>query len=164
METSEKIERYKRKLKFEIQALLIGKKYEHLHEIMSAAAEAETLLNLNKPRQQHGQQGWKKPPQYHGNKNNFNSKVTAAVGRVSNNSGNNGENLQPGSDDENDAEGGDVQLNAGNIKIGKLTPEAREDCRRRGACFRCRRTGHMSSACTTFPSTSYTPASQQSKK
>ena len=32
----------------------------------------------------------------------------------------------------------------------KLTPEEREQCAKKGLCFRCRKSGHMASTCPTF--------------
>ncbi|KAF8557691.1 hypothetical protein OG21DRAFT_1481937 [Imleria badia] len=39
------------------------------------------------------------------------------------------------------------------IHIGKFTPEERKKCVEKGLCFRCRKAGHMSSSCSTFPFT-----------
>ena len=37
------------------------------------------------------------------------------------------------------------------INIGKLTPEERKHCIEKGLCFHCRRTGHLSGECPSFP-------------
>ncbi|KAF8551906.1 hypothetical protein OG21DRAFT_1417089, partial [Imleria badia] len=39
------------------------------------------------------------------------------------------------------------------VRIGKLTPEERKKCVEKGLCFHCRKAGHMSNSCPTFPST-----------
>jgi hypothetical protein len=36
------------------------------------------------------------------------------------------------------------------IKVGKLTPEERKRCMEKGLCFRCPKTGHLSTACPAF--------------
>ena len=36
------------------------------------------------------------------------------------------------------------------IKVSKLTPEERKCCIEKKLCFRCRKTGHLSTACTAF--------------
>jgi hypothetical protein len=38
------------------------------------------------------------------------------------------------------------------IKVGKLTPEEQKRCMEKGLCFRCRKAGHLSTACPAFPS------------
>jgi len=40
------------------------------------------------------------------------------------------------------------------IKISKLTPEERKRCQEKGLCFHCRKSGHLSNVCPTFPSES----------
>ena len=40
---------------------------------------------------------------------------------------------------------GDMNLNF--VRLQKLTPEEREQCRREGRCFKCRNRGHMANAC-----------------
>ncbi|KAF8547713.1 hypothetical protein OG21DRAFT_1424289, partial [Imleria badia] len=39
------------------------------------------------------------------------------------------------------------------VHIGKLIPEERKKCVEKGLCFHCRKGGHMSNNCPTFPST-----------
>ncbi|KAF8546709.1 hypothetical protein OG21DRAFT_1426311, partial [Imleria badia] len=39
------------------------------------------------------------------------------------------------------------------VHIGKLTPEEQKKCVEKGLCFRCRKGGHVSNNCPTFPST-----------
>ena len=36
------------------------------------------------------------------------------------------------------------------IKVSKLTPEERKQCVEKKLCFRCRKPGHLSTACATF--------------
>ena len=38
------------------------------------------------------------------------------------------------------------------IHVTKLTPDERKKCIEKGLCFRCRKAGHLSSACPSFPS------------
>jgi len=38
------------------------------------------------------------------------------------------------------------------IRVAKLTPDERKKCIEKGLCFRCRKAGHLSSACPSFPS------------
>ena len=47
------------------------------------------------------------------------------------------------------------------IKISKLTPEERKRCQKQGLCFRCRKSGHLSNACPTFPSEPKKPATKK---
>lgn len=42
---------------------------------------------------------------------------------------------------------GPVPMDLGNIKLGKLTPAEREQCKKEGRCFRCRQKGHMTKNC-----------------
>ena len=46
----------------------------------------------------------------------------------------------------------------------KLTPEEREQCAKRGLCFRCRKTGHMASTCPTFSNPPKKPRVQCAQK
>ena len=36
------------------------------------------------------------------------------------------------------------------IRVGKLTPEERKCCIKKGLCFRCRKAGHLSRECPSF--------------
>jgi len=47
------------------------------------------------------------------------------------------------------------------IKISKLTPEERKRCQEKGLCFRCRKSGHLSNVCPTFPSEPKKPAAKR---
>ena len=38
------------------------------------------------------------------------------------------------------------------IRVFKLTPNERKRCIEKGLCFRCRKAGHLSTTCPTFPS------------
>ena len=38
------------------------------------------------------------------------------------------------------------------IHISKLTPDEQKCCIEKGLCFQCRKAGHLSIACPTFPS------------
>ena len=40
-----------------------------------------------------------------------------------------------------------VPMDLGNVKLGKLTPAEREQCKKEGRCFRCRQKGHISKTC-----------------
>ena len=37
------------------------------------------------------------------------------------------------------------------VRVGKLTPEERKRCIEKGLCFRCRKLGHLSGECPSFP-------------
>ena len=37
------------------------------------------------------------------------------------------------------------------IKVSKLTPEERKHCVEKKLCFRCQKSGHLSTACNSFP-------------
>ena len=37
------------------------------------------------------------------------------------------------------------------VRVGKLTPEERKRCIEKGLCFRCRKPGHLSGECPSFP-------------
>ena len=46
----------------------------------------------------------------------------------------------------------------------KLTPEEREQCARKGLCFRCQKSGHMASACPAFTDPPKKPRVQHARK
>ena len=46
----------------------------------------------------------------------------------------------------------------------KLTPEEREQCAKKGLCFRCRKSGHMASACPAFSDPPKKPRVQRARK
>ena len=46
----------------------------------------------------------------------------------------------------------------------KLTPEEREQCTRKGLCFRCQKSGHMVSACPAFSDLPKKPCVQCARK
>ena len=54
--------------------------------------------------------------------------------------------------DDGRADGKQMHAMQQHQRVSKLTDQEREQCRKKGLCFRCRRPGHMSNACPAFPS------------
>ena len=50
------------------------------------------------------------------------------------------------------------------VKLKKLTPEEQEQCAKKGLCFRCRKSGHIVSACPTFSDPPKKPCIQCARK
>ena len=124
--TSEQIDRYTRGLKPYIWREMCTKDYNDLTHAMRDAERIEAACRRTKHAEsyfaQHSPTSDTVPP----------PKIIEAV-RIPTFAGQ--ENSEP------------VPMEIGNLRLKKLTPQEREQCRKEGRCFRCRQKGHNAIKC-----------------
>ena len=140
MNEEEKIDSYRRKLKPNLQLQLVTQNYHTLADIMNVALRTDALLYENQFKQLRSNNNsssvFRKPFN-----NKFNYTNSADKPRTSGPISVNNISVDP-----NESESSSISVNF----IAPMTDAERQRCRDQRLCFRCRKAGHMSTACPVF--------------
>ena len=144
MNEEERIDNYRRKLKYNLQLQLVTQNYHTLADIMNVALRTDALLYENQFKQlrnTNSNNSFRKP---FNNKFHYNSADKPRQSSPIPVNNVNATSFQ--SMDQHEAEPSSVSINY----IAPMTDAERQRCRQQRLCFRCRKPGHMSTACPVF--------------
>ena len=145
MNEEERIDSYRRKLKYNLQLQLVTQEYHKLSDIMNVALRTDALLfenHMKTLRNNNNNNTFRKPFDHSKARSVPVNNITAASPETKDPD----QNQEPASYA--------ATLNY----IAPMTDAERQRCREQRLCFRCRRPGHISTNCPTF-TTSKCPSS-----
>ena len=148
MNEEERIDAYRRKLKYQLQLQLVTQEYHSLSEIMNVALRTDALMfesqktfRINKPFNQYKQQDGR-----HRAESSHSNSTSIPVNNVTVST----------NESRNESQQQEVTTSAplNFIAPRPMNDAERQRCRDNHLCFRCRQPGHVSVNCPVFTSTS----------